>query len=243
MHEKELKDLIKLNKIEALTEIKEYFLVYLISLFKDENSDRRKTLAKELKEYLSNIKEENKYYNFLLKNITKIRSEESFQSLLDKMDLLNEKNYLYFENLLKEYEDDLTLQRQSPLATKKDFKTLLERNDLKAQAISLTTTFYDLMQYFSKNDAMYYLVPRTKFLEEATDFYGCFIKEDNSIIKEIRLCLPPIKDQKSLEECIYLYEIAIQMYHHLNSEFPKADYRLLAEQEVYKFKEKQLSLF
>ena len=238
--QEELKELIKLNKKEALLVIKDYLSLYFYSFIKDKDNTRRNILLEKLKEYLAIIKEENKYYKFLIENIHKIKDEEAFDAILDKLDVLNEKTYNYFDNILLQYDDSLNQEESNEINLTKDFKTLLERTDIKEETISLTTTFYDVINYFSKDDAMTYLVPRTKFLESGEDLFGCFLKDEDNILKEIRLVLPQIKNKETLEECIYLYEMGILMYHHLYSEVPKGDFRSLAIREIDIFKKQQL---
>ncbi len=240
--QEEIKELIKLNNQELLSVIKNYLLVYTNSLLKENNSNNRKILMSKLKEYINTIKEENSYYKYLLNNLSKIRNTEALDNLLYKMDYLNEITFSYYDKLLRDYEENIPLQRDFKCPSK-DFSTINDREDLKEEAISLTISFYDLLKYFSKEDAMHYLVPRSKFISDANDFYGCYLIEDGNILKDIKLCLPPIKDQKSLEKCVYLYEIAILMYYHLHSDVPKADFRYLAMHEVNKFKERKLKKF
>ena len=73
--QEELKELIKLNKKEALIVIKDYLSLYFYSFIKDKDNTRRNILLEKLKEYLAIIKEENKYYKFLIENIHKIKDE------------------------------------------------------------------------------------------------------------------------------------------------------------------------
>lgn len=236
MQKKELKELIRLNIDEALNLTKEYLQVYAISFIYDKNAEKRKILKEKLKEYLSIIKEENKYYEFLLKNIDKIKNEDKLNDILNRLDILNNKTYLYFNSILCEYENNIYEDKIVPF---KDFKMLNERDDLKEEIIALTTSFYDILNYFSKDDAIYYLVPRTKFLDDADEFYGCFIDENG----EIRICIPDIKDKESLEKCIYLYKVGILLYHNLDKNFSNNTYDILAQNELAKFKEKQLKAF
>ena len=239
MQKKELKELIRLNIDEALKQTKEYLQVYVISFLHNKNADKRKILKEKLKEYLSIIREENKYYEFLLKNLDKIKNEDSLDVILNKLDTLNEKTYLYFNAICTECESSICMREDRDIIPFKDFKTLKERKDLKEETIALATSFYDILNYFSKDDAIYYLVPRTKFLDNADEFYGCFVDEN----EEIRICMPYIKDKESLEKCIYLYEAGILLYHNLNKNISNKTYDMLAQNGLAKFKEKQLKAF
>ena len=237
--QKELKQLKKLNKKEFLTLAKEYYLTSFLSLLKDKNYKRRKALLEKLHEYGEIIKEENSYYSYLLENISKIRNVEEYDRIMDFLDVLNEKTYAYFERVLLEYEEFLMNDKENFAFPYRDFQTLLERKDLKEDVKSLTFSYYDLMKYFSNEDAIYYLVPRTKFLDDQ-EYWGLYTIEKDNLLEEIRLCVPKIKDKKSLEECIYLYAAGIMMHKYLNRLVPDIDFSKLASYEVDIFKKKML---
>ena len=239
--QEELKELKKLNKKEFLTLAKEYYLTSFLSLFKNKNPQGRKLLLEKLKEYFEIIQMENTYYNHFIKNISKIRNTDGYEDLIDSLDILNEKTYMYFDRILKEYETFLMSDEETFTLPYKDFDTILERTDLKEDAKSLTFSYYDLMQYFSSEDAMYYLVPRTKIIENHPEFHGLFVKEQNNLLKEIKLCIPPIKDRQSLEECVYFYKAGILMHEYLGRQIPgNIDFSKLASYEVDSFKKKVL---
>ena len=68
-----------------------------------------------------------------------------------------------------------------------------------------------------------YIKPKTVYLdhsEEATHFYGVFpIVDDNNIIKDIKLCVPKIKDDITVSINIHEYVHLLMVYRDLNKEY------------------------
>ncbi len=73
-----------------------------------------------------------------------------------------------------------------------------------------------------------YIKPKTVYLdhsEEATHFYGVFpIVDDNNIIKDIKLCVPKIKDDITVSINIHEYVHLLLLYRNLNKEYKESDY-------------------
>lgn len=73
-----------------------------------------------------------------------------------------------------------------------------------------------------------YIKPKTVYLdhsEEATHFYGVFpIVDDNNIIKDIKLCVPKIKDDLTVSINIHEYVHLLLLYRNLNKEYKESDY-------------------
>ncbi len=73
-----------------------------------------------------------------------------------------------------------------------------------------------------------YIKPKTVYLdhsEEATHFYGVFpIVDDNNIIKDIKLCVPKIKDDLTVSINIHEYVHLLLLYRDLNKEYKESDY-------------------
>ena len=73
-----------------------------------------------------------------------------------------------------------------------------------------------------------YIKPKTVYLdhsEEATHFYGVFpIVDDNNIIKDIKLCVPKIKDDITVSINIHEYVHLLMVYRDLNKEYKESDY-------------------
>lgn len=128
----ELVEMIHLNKIEALTMIKEYILTYIYSLVTDSNGKKRRNiLINKLKEYLKTIKCENNYLNLILSNLDCL-SEEEINKFLDKIDRINENTYIYYDNILKEYEDNIYFgDTNRSIIPYKSFDTITESATIK----------------------------------------------------------------------------------------------------------------
>lgn len=73
-----------------------------------------------------------------------------------------------------------------------------------------------------------YIKPKTVYLdhsEEAIPFYGVFpIVDDNNIIKDIKLCVPKIKDDITVSINIHEYVHLLMVYRDLNKEYKESDY-------------------
>ncbi len=237
MGQKELKKLIALNNEEAGRMVNSYFLEYVKAILMDKNANNGKILITKLKEYLQIIKRENSYYKYLLKNFAKIRNEDAYDDLLFNLDILNEKSYLYYDHLLEDYEQNK--ESNYNFVSSKDFKSLIERKDYEEKTVSLVMSFEDVFRYFSNEDAVYYLVTRTKILKDASDYYGCYLIEDKGIIKDVNICVPPVDDWSSLLINIYLYQVGIIAFNNIGK-LANFSYNELANNAVLKFKEKQL---
>lgn len=130
--DEEIIEIIHLNKIEALTMIKEYLLTYMYSVISDlEGRNQRIILMNKLKEYLSTIKCENNYLNQILSNLNNM-SELEVNNFLNKLDRLNEKTYIYYDNILKEYEDNIYFgDTNRSIIPYKGFDTITESATIK----------------------------------------------------------------------------------------------------------------
>jgi hypothetical protein len=129
--DEEIIEIIHLNKIEALTMIKEYLLTYMYSVISDlEGRNQRIILMNKLKEYLSTIKCENNYLNQILSNLNNM-SELEVNNFLNKLDRLNEKTYIYYDNILKEYEDNIYYgDKRKNFIPYKNFKNINESDNI-----------------------------------------------------------------------------------------------------------------
>lgn len=246
----ELKEIIHLNKLEALLLTKEYFLMYLVSLIKDyRGKEKRKTLIDKLMEYYLTVKEENAYLRFLVDNINSINNEEALNRILDNLDLLNEQTYIYYDSILKEYEDNIccdSLDRK--IVPYRRFKVLTSRNDYLEELLGLTLTVSDLKDYYCSfkcfeklfNDAKVIDVP----FEVGKDFYGCYLKEDEAteILMEVNVCVPKIIDLESMCVNVSLFKQGLEVSTFIGEVVPELDYEQIGKTEEKKFKEEYLKV-
>lgn len=220
---KELKENKHLNRLEVLSLAKSYLHIYITT----NDKEYRKKILTNLKKYLLVVRKENAYLNYLINNFDKIRDFEGLDTILNNIDIINEDNYKHFDALEEKY-----------------INNILSDDSLEKEIIGLTLSKKDLVNYYHKNDAIYYLLEHSKVLDtnlEDTSFYGCFpiIKEDK--LEEIKVCVPPINNLKSMLINIHEYKHGIDLYPYLGKSYVEQDYEVLARNEEINF-QKTLSL-
>lgn len=220
---KELKENKHLNRLEVLSLAKSYLPIYITT----NDKEYRKELLTNLKKYLLVVRKENTYLTYLINNFDKIRDFEGLDTILNNIDIINEDNYKHFEALEEKY-----------------ISNILSDDSLEKEIIGLTLSKEDLVNYYHKNDAIYYLLEHSKVLDtnlEDTSFYGCFpiIKEDK--LEEIKVCVPPINNLKSMLINVHEYKHGIDLYPYLGKEYQDFDYEVLARNEEINF-QKNLTL-
>lgn len=242
----ELEEIKILNKKENTQLTIEYLKFYIKSIFQDPTGkERRKELLSKLDEYNRIITEENVYMSHIIKNIDKIKDFAELSHLLDELDMLNELTYNYYDRILLEYDNNIYSEKlDRKIVPYRDFKTLLERTDYLEKILALTITREELTDFYQQYDAWYYLINRTKVLSEdiegVEEYYGCYQLVKNSILEEIKICVPPITNLKSLEINIKEYKTAIDLYSYIGKEIP-SDFKENSELKFREFKEKYLT--
>ena len=240
---KELKQNKHLNRLEFLSLTKSYLTTYFISLANGDDKENRKVLLTNLKDYLLITKEENAILSYLVSNFDKIKDFDTLYFLLDKLDLVNEATFKQFNSLGEEYLDALESKKSYSFPTK-SMSSLITDDSIKKKVIGLTLSQEDLLSYYHKEDAIYYLLNHTKILNtdlDDTSFYGCYPITDENTLKEIRVCVPPITNLKSMLINIHEYRHGIDLYPFLGKNYPCYDYESSAKQEEINF-QKTLSL-
>ncbi len=240
---KELKQNKHLNRLEFLSLTKSYLTTYFISLANGDDKENRKVLLTNLKDYLLITKEENAILSYLVSNFDKIKDFDTLYFLLDKLDLVNEATFKQFNSLGEEYLDALESKKSYSFPTK-SMSSLITDDSIKKEVIGLTLSKEDLLSYYHKEDAIYYLFDHTKTLDsnlDDTSFYGCYPITDKNTLKEIRVCVPPITNLKSMLINIHEYRHGIDLYPFLGKNYPCYDYESSAKQEEINF-QKTLSL-
>ncbi len=239
----EVKKSKHLNRLEFLSLAKSYLATYFISLANGDDKENRKALLTNLKDYLLITKEENAYLSYLISNFDKIKGIDTLYSLLDRIDLLNEVTFKYFNSLGEKYLDALESKESYSFPTK-PIPSLLTDDSIKKEVIGLTLSQDDLLNYYQKEDAIYYLFEHTKILDTNltdTTFYGCYPTIKDNILKGIRICVPPINNLNSMLINIHEYRHGIDLYPYLGKPYQEDDYEIMAKQEEIKF-QKTLSL-
>lgn len=240
---KKLKKDKYLNKLEFLSLAKGYLTTYFMSIVDNDDKENRKALLTNLKDYLLITREENAYLSYLIGNIDKVKDFETLDSLLDRIDLLNEVTFKYYNSLSEEYLEALKKGEYYSFPTK-SLPSLITDDSIKKEVVGLTLSKEDLLNYYHKEDAIYYLFDHTKILDTNladTTFYGCYPTIKDNILKEIRICVPPINNLKSMLINIHEYRHGIDLYPYLGKPYQEDDYEIMAKQEEIKF-QKTLSL-
>lgn len=240
----DLKEKIRLNRLEILTMLSEYIFTYLISLKNDfMGKDNRKILLKKFNEYFNIVRKENKYLRFILINLDKISDEDTLNKVLDDLDFLNEETYRYFDKILKEYEDNMfynILDRK--IVPTKTFKTIFERSDYLEEILGLTLSLEDVKEYFGNTVLFNFLQIKTKIFghisDDGLDLYGCFpqIDKDTGIITDLKICVPKITNLKSAFINIHEFKHGIDLFPYLGKKLPDEDIEEKAKKEEEKFK-------
>lgn len=240
---KELKQNKHLNRLEFLSLTKSYLTTYFISLANGDDRENRKKLLTNLKDYLLITKEENAILSYLISNFDKIKNFDTLESILDKLDLVNEVTFKHFNSLGEDYMRTLESKETYSFPTK-SISSLVADSSIEKEVIGLTLSKEDLLSYYHKEDAIYYLFNHTKTLDTNltdTTFYGCYPTIKDNILKEIRICVPPINNLKSMLINIHEYRHGIDLYPYLGKPYQEDDYEIMAKQEEIKF-QKTLSL-
>ena len=240
---KELKQNKHLNRLELLSLTKSYLNIYFISLANGDDKENRKKLLTNLKDYLLITKEENAILSYLISNFDKIKNFDTLESILDKLDLVNEVTFKHFNSLGEDYMRTLESKETYSFPTK-SMSSLITDDSIKKEVIGLTLSKEDLLNYYHKEDAIYYLLNHTKILNtdlDDTSFYGCYPITDKNTLKEIRVCVPPITNLKSMLINVHEYRHGIDLYPFLGKNYPCYDYESSAKQEEVNF-QKTLSL-
>lgn len=245
----EIRKIIFLNKCEALCLTKEYFVMYLVSLMKDSRgSEKRKVLIEKLKEYYEIVREENNYMRFLLKNKTSIENEEKLNDILDNLDILNEKTYIHYDNILKEYEDNIFFDNlERKIVPYKSFQTIVEDDSYLEEILGLTLGINDLEAYYAEEaGAFNYLRGNTKIidvpLDEGMDFYGCYLKTEKAgVLTGINICVPKITDLKSMCINISIFRCGLDLYQYIGSVLPEEKFSAKKVDEERQFRKTYLN--
>lgn len=240
---KELRQNKHLNRLEFLSLTKSYLTTYFMSLANGDDRENRKKLLTNLKDYLLVTKEENAILSYLISNFDKIKNFDTLESILDKLDLVNEVTFKHFNSLGEDYMRTLESREAYSFPTT-SISSLVVDSSIEKEVIGLTLSKEDLLSYYHKEDAIYYLFNHTKTLDnnlDDTSFYGCYPITDKNTLKEIRVCVPPITNLKSMLINIHEYRHGIDLYPFLGKNYPSYDYESSAKQEEINF-QKTLSL-
>lgn len=233
------------NITELLSMSRDYWYAYIKKLasgYHDFSLDIY--LLKSLFEYCKITMKENTYLSFIMKNYKKISNLEKLYSILDDMDELNEKTYLFYQSILEECERFTQSNVPFKASCVRGFETLNETNKYEVELLGLLLTEKDLDKYYQKEETYYYLKERTKVwncsAEEGIRDFGLFTVDDGDIIKEIRLFVPRIVDLKTMLINVHEFKHGISLYPYIGSSEPDFDFEKEAKLEEERFVSKYL---
>lgn len=161
----DVREMIKLNRIELLTMLKEYGLVYAqLLLFDLDDKELRKKLFDSFYKYYQGIQLENIYLGIIIDNID-LLDIERVNNFLDRLDLLNERTYQYHEQVLLCFEEKISKRDSIDfILPYRDFTTIIESEDcyleLKSifpdqQGVSINSKNERIAKILSKNKKEY----------------------------------------------------------------------------------------
>lgn len=233
------------NMTEFLSMCRDYWYAYIKKLasgYHDPSLDIY--LLKSLIEYYKITRKENTYLSFIMRNYQEINNLEKLYSILDDMDELNEKTYLFYQSILEECESFIQSNVPFKPSCVRGFETLNETEKYEAELLGLLLTEKDLDKYYQKEEAYYYLKERTKVwncsAKEGIGYFGLFTEDDGDIIKEIKLCVPKIIDLETMLINVHEFKHGISLYPYIGSSKLDFDFEKEAKLEEKHFVSKYL---
>lgn len=220
---RELKQTIRLNKLELLDMFKEYLLMILFMANK--NPQQIDKINQVIKSYYGKIKQENYYLQTIINNYNLIRDEDGLDDILNKLDMLNEMKYCECMELLDYLPDDRGLDffnKKSELEQELDL--LIKGLFLSEQEIE--EFFYQLEDYqkikdrIILNNSINAVVPEIKdetlidfvvFVPEVVNYQTALknvelITKGMMISKYLGKKVPDIDHEDNVKLCKELFE-------------------------------------
>lgn len=135
----------QLNNKELLSMIKEYMLVYMKSLLFDlYGIEKRKQLLNSINQYGDTIKLENLYLKLLADNINSIDIERT-EEFIEKLDILNENTFYYYECVLNAYEENIFQEETEQIKLPyREFTTITENENYYLELLSILSNQEDI---------------------------------------------------------------------------------------------------
>lgn len=236
----ELISIEKQNIEELILITKDCFELYLYSLirYKSLNS-YNKIIYNIWKEFYYNIKKEKTILNFLLKKYEKLNLSDVYL-FLDELDILNEKTYLYYDNILLLTEEAIDLDKSYHIEKQKEFETLIENNKYELEALGLTINFDDIKDFLNfKEDFWVYIKNKIRIIDLKQDMHmepEVVYMLDKNILTDMRVMIPEVKDLKTVLINIHELTHAYDLYLLLGKEICNSD---LYYENKAKLKEKE----
>lgn len=192
----------------------EYIMLYLKNVISMNDKQMSLILKKELKNYLQNLRNEIKICNYVLKNSSKIHTNDMFYAF-ELLDAEYENKYQYINDIFESFSTALIFESKDRFyLPKKRYKDLTEfevnlyKEYLKGFNIESLRDFMigeekiyttELFEETQENSKIYDVDA-----QEFIDFFEIFIKENDEGTLTTMPILPKVKDEKSFLVNIHL---------------------------------------
>ncbi len=185
--------------------------------------------VKMLKEYYESFITSNHLYNFIIKQGMIMDSEEVYKFLNKIIDINNNTLSYFVDALLEVKVGTLNFNSIQTKRPYRSFKLLNEINTYMLEAIGLTLTFSDIINYFNyPNDFWPYIEPNITILDshnpDTSSFYLVNIKcDEHNRLSKFRVNVPAIVNLHTAKVNIHEFRHAYDLYQYLGKEISIPD--------------------
>lgn len=246
----EIRNIKRLNLEAIKLTLMNVIETYLHSLFTyGSNHPITKDVIRIWKEFKYNLIEEKKFYEFFLQNSSIINLNDClalFDSITDRNDKLISYIYDCLEDIMTACETRCEIRATH---SKRDFKTVLETDEFRKDAIGLILNFDDIkkylnypQQFWDYAESRIIRVDSTK--EKNKSFYVTLMKFDNdNNLKDILIIVPYIINLQTSLVNIHELKHAYDLYNLLGSKISEDTelYENAARKEEENFSKKYIS--
>ena len=239
----------KIVNIKDILELGSICLNYYFNSTKvfGKESEITKDIIKVWKEYFSIVREENKIYNFLIRNykMLDVNEVEEFMAIMYE---LCEKTMEYYYKVLEDIDIACDMEKEwKGKRCNKIFNTLIEDNEYREKIYGLTLKDEEIENYLGYPKEFWdYIDVRTIIIDshipEENDFCGINLKIDKDILVDIKVFVPDIVNLETALINIYYFNNAYDLYCRLGQKVDvnEENYRVMGQKKVEEFKTKYL---
>ncbi len=178
-------------------------------------ADISKDCFRVIKEYNAIINEENRLLSQLMETDSDV---ERIYHYFCELDEASEQTIEYYFKVLDDIDEACEMRDPSRgTRGKKGFYTLTETDDYRIMLDNINITFLDVMKFLDLPDEFWnYIDHRIEWAEpfEERSFHSYYVSlvQENGVIKDISVTLPPVVDLESARTCIHELKTAYEMY-------------------------------
>ena len=168
-----------------------------------------------IREYNATLREEDYLFSQMMSTKTDVDRIFRFYTELDDV---FDKTTDYYYSVLDDIDEACETKDQSRgTRGKKGFDTLTETNDYRIMLDNINITFLDVMKFLDLPDEFWhYIDHRIEWAEpfEERPFHSYYVSldQEDGVIKDISVKLPPVVDLESARTCIRELKTAYEMY-------------------------------